>query len=131
MDQKSTRLTQSVLLLLVVAFEAIAADSVDFASQVWPILQGHCIKCHGPNQQESNYRLDFRESALGGGDLGEAPIVPGNAAQSPLYQFVSGRHVDGIVMPPEEEATRLTPGELQAVKNWIDAGAPSPTRPSP
>ena len=48
-----------------------AAGEVDFAKQIHPILEKNCVRCHGPKKQESNFRLDSREAALKGGDLGK------------------------------------------------------------
>lgn len=34
------------------------AASVDFARDVQPLLQAHCIECHGPKKQKNGFRLD-------------------------------------------------------------------------
>jgi Protein of unknown function (DUF1592)/Protein of unknown function (DUF1588)/Protein of unknown function (DUF1585)/Protein of unknown function (DUF1587)/Protein of unknown function (DUF1595)/Planctomycete cytochrome C len=36
----------------------LSADDIQFERDVFPILQTHCIRCHGPEVQESNVRLD-------------------------------------------------------------------------
>ncbi|PYV86322.1 MAG: hypothetical protein DMG05_20085 [Acidobacteria bacterium] len=47
---------------------------------IQPILSSRCYLCHGPGTQMAGLRLDFRESALKGGDSGQKAIVPGDAA---------------------------------------------------
>ncbi len=56
-----------------------AAAEVDFARDVLPIIQNHCIDCHGPDEQESKLRLDSMLAVLAGGDSGERVIVPGQS----------------------------------------------------
>ena len=55
---------------------------VDFARDIQPLLQEHCIECHGPSQQMRGLRLDRRRDALPNrvGANG-ARIVPGNSAR--------------------------------------------------
>ena len=54
-----------------------AEEAIDFRTQIKPILQGKCFKCHGPTKQKSRYRMDNRAAALKGGADGVA-IIPGN-----------------------------------------------------
>lgn len=106
----------------------LAADSnepVDFAQHVQPIFAAHCYECHGPDLQESNFRLDSRQRAVAGGDFGEPPIVPGKSDESPLIRFVSGTDED-IVMPPEDAGQPLSPVQIAVLRRWIDAGATWP-----
>src|SRR5881398_2563710 len=74
-----------------------APQQVDFAKEIQPIFAGHCYDCHGPDKQEAQFRLDLKEVALKGGELGPA-IVPGKSAESLLIQAVSGVKAD-LVMP--------------------------------
>lgn len=99
---------------------AASAAPVDFARDVRPILQKHCFSCHGPEKQKSGLRFDIRAEALRGGDSHAPNIIPGNAAQSPLVQFVQSRDED-TQMPPKGE--RLTSGETEMLARWINEGA--------
>src|SRR5438477_577307 len=49
---------------------AAAAEPVDFARDVQPLLEKNCTACHGPEKQRSGLRLDTRAAALRGGDSG-------------------------------------------------------------
>ncbi len=51
-----------------------AADApVEFARDIQPIFQQHCVKCHGEKRTEAGLRLDNRARALAGGDDG--PVI--------------------------------------------------------
>ncbi|MDC0935967.1 DUF1553 domain-containing protein [Pirellulales bacterium] len=95
---------------------------VDFAGQVQPIFAAHCYACHGPDKQESNFRLDVRATALGKADSGPPPIVPGKSDASPLIRFVSGADEDHV-MPPPGEGKRLSADQIAILRRWIDRGA--------
>lgn len=99
------------------------ARAVDYAKDVAPILEQHCIECHGPDEQESNLRLDRRAALLRGGDYGEPSIVPGKADESYLFQVVAGKN-DELKMPPD--ADPLSADELAVLREWINAGAEMP-----
>ena len=57
-----------------------AQEPVSFTKDIQPILSSRCYLCHGPGTQMAGLRLDFRESALKGGNSGQKAIVPGDAA---------------------------------------------------
>jgi mono/diheme cytochrome c family protein len=105
---------------------AIAADepaqpTVDFKTDIAPILSAHCTKCHGAEKQESGLRLDRRASALRGGDSGVA-IVAGKSAESELLHRIKTEDADER-MPPADAGRGLTADEIALVTKWIDAGA--------
>ena len=71
----------------------------------------------------SGLRLDQKEAALKGGVSGK-DILPGNSAGSRLIRLVSGQ--EAKVMPPV--GARLTPAEIELLRNWIDQGAVWPAQ---
>lgn len=95
---------------------------VDFVKDVQPIFAEHCYQCHGSKKQEAQFRLDAKEIALKGGELGPA-IVPGKSAESLLIQAVAGVKED-FVMP--KEGKRLTAEQVGLLRAWIDQGAEWP-----
>ena len=107
---------------LIRAEQADAQRRIDFLRDVRPIFERHCFRCHGPEKQQSNYRLDRRSIALKGGDYSSSPIVPGKSDQSPLIEYLSGN--GDLTMPPEGE--RLSAGEIATLRAWIDQGAAWP-----
>src|SRR4051794_39332249 len=52
------------------------APHVDFLHDIQPIFQRACYRCHGPEKQKSEYRLDVRDVALKGGELYAPNITP-------------------------------------------------------
>lgn len=97
-----------------------AERQVDFIKDVHPIFAAHCYRCHGPDDQESSFRLDSRDTAFAGGDFGEPAIVAGSAEESPLYEYVSNRDGSGVAMPPDEQ---LSAHQVEILKRWINEGA--------
>ena len=61
-----------------------AERKVDFATDILPLLERSCLKCHGDKRPKSDYRLTSRESALNGGELGVAicPVTAPTARSS-------------------------------------------------
>ena len=96
----------------------VAEVEIDFSEHIKPILRKTCIRCHGPKKQKSEYRLDSREAALAGGEIGKGIIV-GNSAESPLIKYVSGLDED-LEMPPSGDP--LTSEEIGLLRAWIDQG---------
>src|SRR5262245_31001873 len=119
---KYHRLTAALLLLSLPCLKA--ADSVDFTKDIKPILELHCVKCHGPEKPRGKLRLDTREGALKGGDNGTA-LVPLKPDQSPLYKttILPSDHDD--VMPPAKEG-HLTKAQTDLLRLWIEQGATWP-----
>lgn len=96
-------------------------DENFFTQEVWPILQASCFKCHGPEKQKGELRLDFPEAIRRGGEFG-AVIEPGNAADSTLIELVSLPVDDEDVMPGKGE--HLTDEQIATLTKWVDGGAP-------
>jgi len=99
-----------------------AKHEVDFEKEIWPIFKRHCVECHGPEKQKSGFRIDVRELAFEGGDMGRN-IIPEKGAESPLVHFISGLD-DETVMPPKGEL--LDDKVVGLIRAWIDQGADWP-----
>src|SRR4051794_27890469 len=69
-----------------------------FETSIRPLLVEHCQKCHGPQKQRADLRLDSRARILQGGESGPA-AVPGHPDRSLLIQAV--RHARGVAKMPE------------------------------
>ena len=81
-----------------------ATFRVDYERDIQPVLEKHCVRCHGSKRQRSAFRLDRRSAVLEGGLNGPA-IVVNDSARSPLVHYVAGLNPD-LLMPPKGE--RLT-----------------------
>src|SRR5712691_702845 len=81
---------------------ADAADKVDFAKDIQPLLAKSCYECHGPEKQKGGLRLDDRTSAFKGGDTGPL-FVAGKSSSSLLVQAVLGTKEDLARMPKKKD----------------------------
>lgn len=99
----------------------VPADrAVEFVKDIQPILAEACVKCHGPDKQKAEYRLDVKSIALKGGENHAPNIIPGKSAESPLIKFVAGLDPD-MQMPPKDPP--LNPEQIGMLRRWIDDGA--------
>lgn len=89
-----------------------------FQTGVLPIFTANCVVCHGEQMHQKELNLSTWETALRGSDSG-AVIVPGKPDESRLYELVSKG-----TMPPGD--ARLSEPDIEILRNWITAGAPSP-----
>jgi mono/diheme cytochrome c family protein len=104
---------------------AAATRTVDFMHDVRPIFSAHCIECHGPKKQKSDFRVDSKQIVLAGGAGGQPTVVPGKSAESPLIRFVAGLDED-MQMPPSGKGEPLTQEQIGLLRAWIDQGAEWP-----
>jgi hypothetical protein len=110
--------------LVLVALSARGAEPTPedrFRTDVWPLLERSCVRCHGVEKQKSGLRLDSREAALKGGESGTA-LVPGKPEESLLLRLARHAEADRK-MPPKE---KLHDAELASLERWIADGAPWP-----
>jgi mono/diheme cytochrome c family protein len=85
------------------------------ARQVEGILAQQCLSCHGSDKKKGGLDLSRRQTALAGGQSGEA-IIPGEPDGSLLVEKVAAGD-----MPPKAP---LTPEQTAAVRAWVASGAP-------
>jgi hypothetical protein len=112
----------SLALAILLAPGAVsAAEKVDFARDIRPILANNCYKCHGPAVQKGKLRLDQHDSATRKG-----AIVPGKPAESEMLSRVLLPDADEQRMPPRESGERLTRDQAAKLRLWIEQGAEYP-----
>ena len=87
--------------------DAAEPDSATaFKKEVLPILKAHCVRCHGPDKQESRIRLDNLSTDL----------VQNRAAAENWNEVL---HVlNAGEMPPEDEP-QLSVLQNKVLTNWI------------
>ena len=96
--------------------------AADFSTDVKPVLEKKCLGCHNPNTSKGKVSLATAGDFLGG----EKPLVrPGKSAESFLIEVVRAGP-GGAAPEMPEEGDPLTPGELDLLREWIDAGADWP-----
>ena len=92
-----------------------SAGAVSFSKDVLPILQSRCVSCHGGERTSKGLNMTSYTSLMAGSDNG--PVVTASDANaSLLIQLIQQGK-----MP--KRGPKLTPGELQALIDWINAGA--------
>lgn len=104
--------------------------TIDFVAHVAPILEVRCVRCHGPEKQKSDYRLDRREDAMRGGGLAEVQerpaILVGDASGSTFIRFVEAleENEDEEIYPmPPKRDEHLEESQILVLRRWIDQGA--------
>jgi formylglycine-generating enzyme required for sulfatase activity len=100
------------------------AGTVDFTTQVKPLLEGTCVHCHGAEKQEGEYRLDIKADAFAGGEnYPDETIVPSKPDDSAVYWMTAEPHDSADIMPPKKP---LTEEQQNILKTWIAEGAEWP-----
>ena len=95
------------------AASAVAAEKIDFMTEVKPILEFNCTSCHNEKKDKGDLRLDTKKLAFTSGDSGPC-IVPGKPEESSLYTLCMLSEDDDDIMPPIKKKERdypLTPAE--------------------
>jgi len=106
------------------AAELTPAQEVFFENKIRPVLADNCYKCHSLRSEKikGGLLLDSREGLRKGGDTGPG-LIPGDSEKSLLIKAVRGDDPD-LQMPPKGD--RLTPGQIDDLRAWVDMGAPDP-----
>ncbi|QEG24650.1 c-type cytochrome domain-containing protein [Mariniblastus fucicola] len=86
-----------------------ADNSIDFESQVAPILTKHCAGCHNEDTAEGDFSVDSFES-----------IVAGSADRH-IVKLMRGS--EEPAMPPEDDFDRVPEQQIAIVERWIKEGA--------
>jgi mono/diheme cytochrome c family protein len=92
-----------------------------FETHVRPLLEEHCLKCHGSTKQWASLRLDSREAILKGGDSGSAAVA-GQPEESLLIRAV--RHDDENLKMPQDD--RLSDAQIEILTHWVKSGLAFP-----
>ncbi|MCA9175454.1 MAG: DUF1553 domain-containing protein [Planctomycetales bacterium] len=96
-----------------------AAEAVDFAKQIVPLLQRHCIRCHTGENPEGDLSLATPAGLREGGW-----VVPGDPKASRFLELVTGEPGNAPRMP--QEGKPLSADEVETLRQWIASGAQWP-----
>lgn len=112
--------TALVILLSAYFWSGGFGKKVDYNAEVKPILNKHCMGCHGGVKQAGNVSFLFEEDMLKPGKSGKIPVVRGDADASEMIRRIETED-------PEEKmpknSTPLTEEETHILKKWINEGA--------
>ncbi|WP_395731588.1 PSD1 and planctomycete cytochrome C domain-containing protein [Prosthecobacter sp.] len=103
-------------------FVASSHAAVDYTTQIKPLLQQHCVKCHGATTQKSQLKLDTAAAARTGGKHG-------TALPDLLVQVVSGTHAEIPQMPYKRGP--LDSAQIALIRQWVAEGAQAPAEEAP
>ena len=98
---------------------AIKPGEVSFASDVAPLLQEHCLKCHGGDETEANLSMASLNALMKGGRTGAA-LVAGKGSDSLLVKKLRGAGIEGQRMPLGSPP--LSDAAIATIEKWIDQG---------
>ena len=119
--------TSLALLLLPLAARAITPEETEFfEKKIRPVLVEQCYKCHGPDKQKGDVRLDSRAALLKPAEDG--PIAtPGKPDESELIRTI--RHIGDSKMPAKGD--KLPEAQIAALTEWVKMGMPWPEHEKP
>lgn len=89
--------------------------TVSFANDILPLLNNHCVNCHGGNRTEEGLNL-LSYAAIMSGSKNGAVVTPGDADNSLLVELLVSQE-----MP--KRGPKLTPTQIQPIIDWINQGA--------
>jgi uncharacterized membrane protein len=105
---------------------ASTKTGVTFTTDIKPIFDQSCVKCHSGEKPKAHLKLDTLEGVLKGSKDGKV-VLAGDSAKSPLVQSIA--HVTSdhdSWMPPAHNKANigpLTPDQIGLIRAWIDQGA--------
>ncbi len=122
MNRNQLALLFSLLIgISVIAFFFFGNEKeVDYSTEIKPILNKHCITCHGGVKKNGGFSILFEEEAFAINDSGLPAIVPGSPNSSELIKRLT--HSDPELRMPYQRAA-LTDEEIDLLKTWISQGA--------
>ncbi|RUL87506.1 PSD1 and planctomycete cytochrome C domain-containing protein [Tautonia sociabilis] len=91
------------------------ATPLRFESEILPILQARCVRCHGGEATKAGLDLSSIESLLAGGEAGEPGFVAGDPDASLLVDVI-----ESGLMPPDPEGP-LPEEEAGRIRAWISS----------
>ncbi len=97
----------SLLLFSFLVLAGASPGAIDFKTQVLPILESHCFKCHGEKKQKGDLRLDTLS----------VDLLKDRAAAETWHDVKDALNLAD--MPPEKEEP-LTRAELKILTGWIN-----------
>jgi len=104
----------------VILFFWNSTPEVDFSTQVKPILNKHCISCHGGVKKNSGFSLLFEKEALASTKSGHPAIIPGDPNGSEFIKRLTASDPE-LRMPYQKPP--LSEEEITILKDWISQGA--------
>lgn len=113
---KGLRQLCAALLCLSLGELAAGDEPVDFATQVAPLFEQHCLRCHSPGNKKGDVSLatfaDLKSNEY---------VVPGDPDGSYLLELVTGSDEEPPAMP--KDGKPLSDDEVALLRQWVGQGA--------
>ena len=110
-------MTGRLMMMGVVCLAGSAMGGVDFETQVLPILQAKCFKCHGNGEAKGKLSLEGKDMAR---NIGAGKVIrPGDPENS---RFIKLLLDDGEDRMPAKGGP-LKESSIQTLKTWVAEGA--------
>ena len=105
---------------------AATKTGVTYATDMKPLFDASCVKCHSGDKPKAHLLMDSLEGVLKGTKHGKI-LTPGDSANSVIIKAVAHltRDPEGWMPPPNNRAgiKPLTPAQIGLIRAWIDQGA--------
>jgi uncharacterized membrane protein len=104
---------------------AATKAGVTFATDIKPIFEASCTKCHGEERPKAGLKLTTLEATLKGSRENKV-VEPGNAAKSSLLLSVAHIGEEDTWMPPKDNKAKIAPltkEQVALVRAWVEQGA--------
>lgn len=99
--------------------------NITFASDIKPIFDTSCVKCHGDEKPKAGLKLTSLETTLKGTKEGKV-VEPGDSAKSSLVLSIAYIGEEDHWMPPKNNKAKIAPltkEQVGLVRAWVDQGA--------
>jgi mono/diheme cytochrome c family protein/uncharacterized membrane protein len=96
-----------------------------YQTLIQPILDDHCILCHGPDQRKAQLAVHRPDALMAGARSGPV-IVPGDALGSEFFKRIQLPPDQAGHMPPAGKS-QLSSVQISALEWWIQEGASADT----
>lgn len=111
----------AVVLLSSFSFLGIFSHQIDFNEEVKPILNKHCMACHGGVKKAGGVSFLFEKDMYEPAKSGKFPVVAGDAEESEMMRRILLPEGHEDKMP--KDGPPLSPEEVEILTQWIDQGA--------
>ena len=99
---------------------ALSSHAADYLRDIKPVLKARCYACHGALKQKAGLRVDSAANLRKGAKGGDVLAV-GKPVESEMLARLTAEDAEER-MPPEGAPLMLA--EIEAISEWIAAGAP-------
>ena len=83
-----------------IGFGQTDQSATDFAHDIVPILQQHCVGCHGGREAKGSFSMNTRELLVDSGN-----VQPGKPDESKL--IVANQHTNDLFLLPRDAASGM------------------------